>query len=230
MNSSKLFWRRFDLLFEHFHIQSSPFFGRFWTFHRSCSSLHSLFKVQNASKTKANLEFHKSNAIKENCKTNATEITSTRHICSARHFVMQGKRFFGEWPSNPKNISIHLRSYAFAVRWARAAERPCHTTGRSLRARLYFVNFRFPTFTLHSRKKATKFSKLQARDVQNTPIEVLEYFRWSTANPCPEPSEPAWHAIFARNVSISWLRQCFTQIINGVFSAGFADNNCTCGT
>ena len=35
-------------------------FGRFLTFHRSCSSLHSLFKAKNASKIKANPEPHKS--------------------------------------------------------------------------------------------------------------------------------------------------------------------------
>ena len=40
----------------HLHL----FFGRFLTFHRSYSSLHSLFKTPNASKIKANLEFHKS--------------------------------------------------------------------------------------------------------------------------------------------------------------------------
>ena len=60
MKSSKLFWRRFDLKFEFFYIQSSPFFlvvygpfiGRVDRYTPSSRS-------KNASKTKAISEFHK---------------------------------------------------------------------------------------------------------------------------------------------------------------------------
>lgn len=61
MKSSELFWRRFDLEFEFFYIPSSPFFlAVFWPFIGRIARYTPSSRPQNASKIKANLEFHKS--------------------------------------------------------------------------------------------------------------------------------------------------------------------------